>query len=441
MFDTIAAVSSPHGTGAIAVIRIDGPKSHDIAKKLTGLNKVEYRRVYTTYLNFEGDILDQVNIVFFKSPNSYTGNDLIEIYTHGGILVTQNVLDAILKSGARIAKRGEFTKRGFLNGKISLVQAEAIYQIIEAKSEVSLKMSLQNLKGKLGEEIEYYRGEILNVLSEIEVTFDYPDDIELDEKSILNLLSKLKDEVGRKIEDSKKSIMLNNGIVMTIVGKPNSGKSTLLNRLLLEDRAIVTDIPGTTRDVIKGEIEINGIRFVIVDTAGIRETKDVVEKIGIERSLKEIQKADVILFVLDATTGFTKEDKLILRKIEGGNYIPVWNKCDEGNNFNKIFDGEIKISALNGEGLKNLENKIVSKVKNIIESGTASHVITQRQVEILERVYTHLESAVNNLNMGYEIDLISIDLRRALEELDMLIGRKFSDDLLDNIFSNFCVGK
>ncbi|MBT1247505.1 MULTISPECIES: tRNA uridine-5-carboxymethylaminomethyl(34) synthesis GTPase MnmE [unclassified Thermosipho (in: thermotogales)] len=441
MYDTISAISSPYGTGAISIIRIDGPKSYEIVKKLTDLDEIKHRRVYSTYIYLENEVIDQVNVVFFKSPKSYTGNDLVEIYAHGGIIVTRKILETILSSGARLAERGEFTKRAFLNGKISLVQAEAIYQIIEAKSEISLKMSLQNLKGGLNEEIEYYRREILNILSEIEVTVDYPDDIEIDTKNIVKEIFRIKNEIDNKVTNSKKALMLNDGIVMTIVGKPNSGKSTLLNRLLLEDRAIVTDIPGTTRDVIKGEIDINGVRFIIVDTAGIRETEDIVEKIGIDRSLREMKKADIVLFVLDASTGFTKEDEFILKEIENNNFIPIWNKCDSSLKINKKFEDEVKISALTGEGLRNLENKIMSKVKDIVESGTSSHITTQRQVEILERVNLYLERAVKSLEEGFELDIISFDLRKALEELDTLLGKRFTDDLLDNIFSNFCVGK
>ncbi|MBB6061747.1 tRNA modification GTPase [Thermosipho japonicus] len=441
MFDTIAAISSPLGTGAISVVRIDGPKSHDIAKKLVKISNVDYRRVYHAFMEFEGQIVDEVNIVFYKSPNSYTGNDLVEIYGHGGILVTRKVLEAVLKSGARLAERGEFTKRAFLNGKISLVQAESIYQIIEAKSEISLKLSFENLKGKLSEEIENYRSRLLNILAEIEVSIDYPDDMEVDFDNISNLLSKIDQELSLKIEKSKKALTLNQGIVMTIVGKPNSGKSTLLNKLLEEDRAIVTDIPGTTRDVIKGEIDINGIHFVIVDTAGIRKTDDVVESIGIQKSIKELEKADIVLFVLDATTGFTKEDEYIFEKVKKLNYIPVWNKCDIGYNFNKEFKDAVKISALTGESFRSLESIILSKVSDIIESGESSHVITQRQLEVLERVKRNVESAIFNLKSGYEVDVISIDIRKALEELDVLIGKRFSEDLLDTIFSNFCVGK
>ncbi|MBO8160316.1 MAG: tRNA uridine-5-carboxymethylaminomethyl(34) synthesis GTPase MnmE [Thermosipho sp. (in: Bacteria)] len=440
--DTIAAISSPKGTGAIAIIRIDGEKSHEIAKKLSGMSKIEeYRKVYHRSLLYNNELLDDVNIVFYKSPNSYTGNDLVEIYCHGGILVTHKILDVILKSGARLAERGEFTKRAFLNGKLSLIQAEAIYQIIEAKSEMSLKISLENLKGKLGKEIEDYRERLLKILAEIEVSIDYPDDIESDVELIFKELVAISNIIDKKVENSKKGLHLSSGIVMTIVGKPNSGKSTLLNRLLYEDRAIVTDIPGTTRDVIKGEIDINGIHFIIADTAGIRETDDFVEKIGIERSLNEVKKSDIILFVLDSSTGFTEEDEYIYEKIKDYNFIPVWNKCDFGKKVNRFENISVKISALSGEGLRDLEMKILERVEDIVKSGESSHVTTQRQLEILERVKMHLNNARENFEKGFELDIISIDIRKALDELDILVGRKFGEDLLDTIFSNFCVGK
>jgi tRNA modification GTPase len=439
--DTIAAISSPKGTGAISIIRIDGEKSHEIAKKITGLQKVEYKKVYHRFIKYKNEILDDVNIVFYESPNSYTGNDLVEIYCHGGILVTHKILDVILNEGARLAERGEFTKRAFLNGKLSLIQAEAIYQIIEAKSELSLKISLENLKGKLGKEIEEIRNKLLQILAEIEVSIDYPDDIESDVNLIQKELKEIDKYISEKVQKSKKGLHLSSGLVMTIVGKPNSGKSTLLNRLLYEDRAIVTEIPGTTRDVIKGEIDIKGVHFIIADTAGIRETEDFVEKIGIERSLQEIRKSDLILFVLDSSTGITEEDLFIYEKIKNYNFIPVWNKCDIGKKLDKFESESVKISAISGEGLRELEDAIIDKVKDIIESGESSHVTTQRQLEILERVSQFVKSALKNFEIGYELDIISIDIRKSIEELDVLLGRKINDDLLDTIFSNFCVGK
>jgi tRNA modification GTPase len=439
--DTIAAISSPKGTGAISIIRIDGEKSHEIAKKITGLQKVEYKKVYHRFIKYKNEILDDVNIVFYESPNSYTGNDLVEIYCHGGILVTHKILDVILNEGARLAERGEFTKRAFLNGKLSLIQAEAIYQIIEAKSELSLKISLENLKGKLGKEIEEIRNKLLQILAEIEVSIDYPDDIESDVNLIQKELKEIDKYISEKVQKSKKGLHLSSGLVMTIVGKPNSGKSTLLNRLLYEDRAIVTEIPGTTRDVIKGEIDIKGVHFIIADTAGIRETEDFVEKIGIERSLQEIRKSDLILFVLDSSTGITEEDFFIYEKIKNYNFIPVWNKCDIGKKLDKFESESVKISAISGEGLRELEDAIIDKVKDIIESGESSHVTTQRQLEILERVSQFVKSALKNFEIGYELDIISIDIRKSIEELDVLLGRKINDDLLDTIFSNFCVGK
>lgn len=441
MKDTIAAISSPKGTGAISIIRIDGEKSHEIAKKITGLQKVEYKKVYHRFIKYKNEILDDVNIVFYESPNSYTGNDLVEIYCHGGILVTHKILDVILNEGARLAERGEFTKRAFLNGKLSLIQAEAIYQIIEAKSELSLKISLENLKGKLGKEIEEIRNKLLQILAEIEVSIDYPDDIESDVNLIQKELKEIDKYISEKVQKSKKGLHLSSGLVMTIVGKPNSGKSTLLNRLLYEDRAIVTEIPGTTRDVIKGEIDIKGVHFIIADTAGIRETEDFVEKIGIERSLQEIRKSDLILFVLDSSTGITEEDLFIYEKIKNYNFIPVWNKCDIGKKLDKFESESVKISAISGEGLRELEDAIIDKVKDIIESGESSHVTTQRQLEILERVSQFVKSALKNFEIGYELDIISIDIRKSIEELDVLLGRKINDDLLDTIFSNFCVGK
>ncbi|QTA37215.1 tRNA uridine-5-carboxymethylaminomethyl(34) synthesis GTPase MnmE [Thermosipho ferrireducens] len=441
--ETFAAISSPVGTGAIGVVRINGPESHKIVKKLMSkrIDDIKYRMVYHVELISENQIIDEVNLVFYKAPNSFTGDDMVEIYCHGGVIVTRKVLDALIRNGARLAERGEFTRRAFLNGKINLIEAESIYRIIEAKSEKALKIAMQNLKGALGKEIEELREELLNILAEIEVSIDYPDDIEIDENKIYMKLEAVAIKVKKKILEGRKGLHLSTGVVMAIVGKPNTGKSTLLNRLLYEDRAIVTDIPGTTRDVIKGEIDIRGVHFIIADTAGIRKTEDPIEKIGIERSIKEIQKADIILFVLDATTGFTNEDEYIYERIKSYNYLPVWNKIDTNNNIKELEIPHIEISALTGKGIRELEKKIVERVKEIIESGETSHVITYRQYEALQRAYKYLDNALKGLKIGLEFDVISIDIRKCLEEFDKLIGRTFSDDLLNTIFSNFCVGK
>jgi tRNA modification GTPase len=442
--DTIVAIATPPGVGAIGIVRASGPDSwrilEDCVRKSIGIErKVRYGNFYDT----EGNVIDEVLFVGFKAPRSYTAEDMVEIYCHGGVLVTQKILEEFVKRGARLAKNGEFTRRAFLNGKIDLIKAEAILQIIEAKSEESLKLAIDNLKGKLSKEVSAIRKMLIDVLSKIEVTIDYGDDIEISREEIAHDVENAVQFLSEKLAHADKGIHITTGVTLAIVGKPNVGKSTLLNRLLVEDRAIVTHIPGTTRDVIKGEIKIRGIHFVISDTAGIRETEDVVEKIGIERAIREASQADVVLFVLDATTGFTKEDEYILNIIKDSNFIAVWNKTDIGNKVWKVSDNgsDVYISASTGEGLRTLEDKIIERVRPLIEDGHLSHVTTRRQLEHLRIVYQHLKKALEALSGGYPVDIVSIDIRSALSELDKLLGTNFSDDLLDNIFANFCVGK
>lgn len=366
---------------------------------------MEERRINHGYFYDEnGEIIDEIMFVYFKSPRSYTGEDMVEIYCHGGILVTNKIIDTLLKLGARLAENGEFTRRAFLNGKIDLIKAESILQIIEAKSEKSLKLALDNLKGKLSNEIEYLRSSLINVLSKIEVSIDYGDDIDVPKEEILNDLINVQSFLKEKIKHADKGLHISTGVTMAIVGKPNVGKSTLLNRLLVEDRAIVTDIPGTTRDVIKGELKIKGVHFIISDTAGIRMTEDKVEKIGIEKALNEAKKSDVILFLLDATTGFTNEDEYIYNLIKDCNFIPVWNKIDIAEKVDKdivFLRNSVVISAETGRGMRELEEKILESVKVLVEDGELSHVTSKRQLEYLKRVEYNIIKAINSLKKKY----------------------------------------
>jgi len=339
--DTIVALSTPQGTGAIAVIRLSGSRAfeflNNVIKPKRAFETLQERKAYFgSFYDVNGALIDEIIFIYFRAPKSYTGEDVIEIYCHGGILVVEKIIDTFINLGARLAENGEFTKRAFLNGKIDLIKAESILQIIEAKSEMGLKLALDNLKGKLSSEIASLRTALIDILSKIEVSIDYGDDIEIPSDEILGDLVSIQDFLSNKLKHADKGLHLSTGVTMAIVGKPNVGKSTLLNRLLVEDRAIVTDIPGTTRDVIKGEIKIQGVHFVISDTAGIRPTEDIVEKIGIERALKEAEKADVVLFLLDATTGFTKEDEYILDIIKDSNVLYVWNKVDIGDKITNL---------------------------------------------------------------------------------------------------------
>ena len=452
VLETIVAVSSPPGIGAIAVVRLSGDRSWEMVKKVFKTpSKIEIRKVIHGWIKdpTTDELVDEVVVIFYKAPRSYTGEDMVEIMCHGGPVVTRMLLNIFLKLGARMAEPGEFTKRAFLNGKMDLARAEAVRDIIEAKTEISAKLALKNLKGELSSFIEGLRRKILDLLAEIEVVLDYPDELDFDEQGIKTKLRGILVEVERQLDLSEHGIALKEGIRMVIVGKPNVGKSTLLNRLLKEDRAIVTEIPGTTRDIIVEDLNIKGVLFKVVDTAGIRKSQDIVEKIGIDRALKEIEKADLILFVLDASTPLDENDEMILSKIKSKRYLVVVNKVDvvEKLDVRKIKSmlGTDKhvciISALKGEGLSKLEEAILKEVKDTMEKGISSLVLNERQREILIFVRDHLREALNTLEEGYTADTISLDLRKALAHLDRVIGRDFTEDLLDTIFSNFCVGK
>lgn len=443
--DTIVALSTPRGIGAIAVIRLSGSKSLELLNKVMkprrALETPQERKAYfSNFYDVNGELLDEIIFIYFKSPKSYTGEDMVEIYCHGGVLVVEKIIDTLLKLGARLAENGEFTKRAFLNGKIDLIKAESILQIIEAKSEVGLRLALDNLKGKLSSEIDSLRRKLIDILSKIEVSIDYGDDIEISNYEILKDLITIQEFLNDKLKHADRGLHLSTGVTMTIVGKPNVGKSTLLNRLLVEDRAIVTDIPGTTRDIIKGEIKIQGIHFVISDTAGIRQTDDKVEQIGIERALREAEKSDVVLFLLDATTGFTEDDEYIHNIIKGSNIIYVWNKVDIGDKV-KAIANDIKISASTGEGIRELEKRITEMVNPLIRDGELSHITSKRQLEYVKKVKFHIDKAIVALRNRTPLDVTSIDISESLNLLDEVTGRSFREDLIDNMFSKFCVGK
>lgn len=441
MVETIAAIATPPGLGAIAVVRCSGPDAHAIVQRHLDRRIDRFRTlIRCNFTNEIGEPIDEVLVAFFKGPRSYTGEDMAEIYCHGGALVSSMILDALVRSGARLAKNGEFTKRAVLNGKMDLVKAEAVLQLIEAKSEEALRLALKNLKGSLSKELNTFRERLLLVLSKIEVSVDYGEDVVIEEREIVDDLRVLADELQGKLTHAAQGITLSNGIRVAIIGRPNVGKSTLLNKLLREDRAIVTHVPGTTRDVVRGEIRIGGMLFSLSDTAGLRQTDDLIERLGIEKTMEEVGRADFIIHLLDATTGLTDDDLYISKLIDPSKTLRVWNKCDlvgrkPSNN------GEIAISALTGEGLVELERRLRELATSIVRGGELSNVTTSRQLEHLRRTYEHVRRALTNIECGAPIDLASIEIRYALSELDTLLGRSFTDDLLDTIFSNFCVGK
>ncbi|MCS7175215.1 tRNA uridine-5-carboxymethylaminomethyl(34) synthesis GTPase MnmE [Pseudothermotoga sp.] len=450
MSDTIAAISSPRGIGAISVIRLSGPDSWKIClQTLSSVpSTIEPRRVYHNFvLDENGQVLDEVVVVFYKSPNSYTGEDMVEVMCHGGPIVTQMVLERFLQTGARLAEAGEFTKRAFLNGKMDLTKAESIKQIIEATSKTAVKMAAANLSGRLAKLVEQLREDLLGVLAQIEVEFDYPDEVLTEPTQMKTMLLELTGKVDEALKNADSRLAISKGLKIVIVGKPNVGKSTLLNALLNEERAIVTEVPGTTRDIIEASVTIKGITFTLLDTAGIRDTHDRVEKIGVERAINAATQGDLILFVLDASSPLDEDDLRILQLIKQKRYLVVVNKVDvvEKIDIESLREAlgtnahVLVISALKREGVEQLEEEIVKQVQDLFEN-SEGYITTARQYELLLSCQTNLESAIEEMNLE-KLDIVAERLRECLKALDNLLGKEYTSDLIERIFKDFCVGK
>lgn len=438
-FDTIAAIATPLGTGGVGVIRISGDTSFDIIKKIYSKQNLTAGRISHGWIVENGKKIDEVIILPFKNPNSYTGEDVIEIHCHGGMNVVRNILDLVLKNGARTAERGEFTKRAFLNKKMDLSQAEAVADLIHAKTRNFAIQSAKNLSGVLGEKISEIKKQIFETLSKIIAGIDFPEDVAEPEYSYLisSFENSLK-EIDEILSCAKTSDILRQGVKIAIVGKPNVGKSSLFNKLLNVERAIVTDIAGTTRDVIKENLDWD-VAITLIDTAGIRESDEVgkVEEIGIEYSKQSADEADLVLFIYDASRGMNDEDKAILDLIKNKTHLIIANKCDLIQN--KI-ENAINISVETGLGIEDLKNKIKEIVCNFSSDDT-EFITNKRQQDCLEKCRESLTNALNAAKINELQDLISIDLKSALLYLDEITGEVITDEILENIFSHFCIGK
>ena len=457
-FDTICAIATPIGEGGISIIRISGNNALDMASSIFRpknkqdiKNMKTYTMRYGNVLNAENnEIVDDVILSYMKGPYSYTGENVVEINCHGGVVATNRVLNEIVKSGARLAEPGEFTKRAFLNGKLDLSQAEAVIDIIRAKTELSMKSAIMQSKGSLSKEIGELRKYLLNVLALIEYAVDFTEDDEdiIDD----NLLSQIKDGINKTIERIKKLLknadegkIIRDGLNMVIVGKPNVGKSSLLNALLREKRAIVTDIPGTTRDIIEEYINIDGIPVRIIDTAGIRDTEDTVEKIGVERSKEKIEEADLVVLMMDSSREVDDEDKLIIDAVKDKKYITLLNKIDLNRKISDDIIGNlrniIEISAKNEIGIDNLKDKI----KELFFDGeidSESLIISNtRHKQALYRALENCTIALEKIQSNEFLDLISIYITSGMRALGEITGDELEEDLLNKIFSEFCVGK
>ncbi len=458
--DTIVAIATPLGEGSIGIIRISGPRAIEVGRMVFQPNKNKgwykkdnYKLVYGHVVDPDTrETIDEVILSVMRGPHSFTAEDVVEISCHGGIIPLRRVLHLLLRQGTRLAEAGEFSKRAFINGRLDLAQAESIIDIIRAKTDAGAKLAMTQLGGRLSEKIRALQNKLVGLLAKIEAIIDFPED-DLEETSleeIYDQCSELVKEVNELLASAETGKIYREGLKTVIVGKPNVGKSSLLNALLREQRAIVTDIPGTTRDVIEEVINIQGVPLRIIDTAGLRETQDLVEKLGVERSRRLLNQADLILFMVDATTGISQEDLCILDLIQGKKIIILINKIDaaSGDNENchlkERMPGSpvLEISAREEIGLDLLEQVILDLVmEGKVTSTDQIFISSTRHRHALERVVPHLEEARYGIRQAIPPDIISIDIKSAWEILGEITGNCVTDDLIDRIFSDFCIGK
>ena len=446
--DTIVAISTALGQGAISIVRLSGDEAIDIANKVfvgKDLNKALSHTVHYGHIVYDGQSIDEVLVTIFKAPKSFTTEDIVEINCHGGVFVANKIVETLLKEGARPANPGEFTERAFLNGRIDLTQAEAVMDIIEAKSDLSLHLANKGLDGVIFQLITDLRNELIGTIAHIEVNIDYPeydDVIELSNKIIKPEVESLIKKIDKLLEKAHFGRVIKDGVKTAIIGRPNVGKSSLLNALLREERAIVTEIKGTTRDTIEGNVNIGGIILNLIDTAGIRESSDVVEKIGIDKAKQAINEAELILFVLDNGQALTKEDETLLELTEHKKRIVIINKTDLNKELTHEFENSIAVSALNKTGIEELELLIRDMfVSGEINLTDQTYISNTRHIGKLNEVLTALKDSLVAINDELPIDMAEIDLKNAWYLLGEIIGDTSSTSLLDELFSKFCLGK
>jgi tRNA modification GTPase len=451
MDDTIAAISTSLGVGAISIIRVSGNDAIKIANKIfkgVDLSTVSSHTINYGHIYDGSEEIDEVLVSVMKAPKTFTMEDVVEINCHGGINTTNKVLALILSSGARLAEPGEFSKRAFLNGRIDLINAEGINDLINAKTEKMRKLALNQIGGNVSNLVKNLRKKVRDVLINIDVNIDYPEyeDILVVTKEMLEAnIKEIREEIKHILKESENSKIIKEGIKTVIIGRPNVGKSSLLNRLINEEKAIVTDVPGTTRDIVEGEVNLDGIILNVVDTAGIRETEDIVEKIGVTRSIQKIDEADLVIFVLNNNESITKEDIELLDKAKHINRIIFINKNDLTSNIDLSLLKDENIiygNTVLEDGLIDLKNKIKEMFNfDEIEQADFTYLSNARQIGILSETLSTANEVENSLNTDVPLDMIAIDLNKIFKLLGNIIGENYSEELIDELFKQFCLGK
>ena len=453
MNDTICAISTSQGVGAIAIVRVSGEDAIEIVNKIfkgKDLTKVDSHTINYGHIVDNDEVIDEVLVSIMKAPKTFTVEDIVEINTHGGIAPTNRVLELLLENGCRLAEPGEFTKRAFLNGRIDLLEAEAVMDMIDAKTETQRKMAANQIDGKTSNLINELRSDMVQIISNINVNIDYPeyDDVDIITNDVLvPKITKLKEKIKKILTESENGKIIKEGINTSIIGRPNVGKSSLLNALLQEDKAIVTNIAGTTRDIVEGQISINGILLNMIDTAGIRETEDIIEAIGVEKSLKIMEEADLILFMLNNNEELTDDIKGLIKQIKNKKYLILINKIDLDSKLNRKelkvdSDKIIELSITENKGIEELKEKIQELFNlNEIETKDPTYLSNSRSISILKRCLKRVEDIEESLKNNMPIDMIELDIKNIWEELGTINGSTYEEELLDQMFSRFCLGK
>lgn len=448
MEDTICAISTALGVGGISIIRVSGDTAIDVVGDLfvgKDLRKVDSHTINYGHIVFEGETIDEVLVSVMRAPKTYTKEDVVEINLHGGIATTNRVLEILLLKGFRLAEPGEFTKRAFMNGRIDLVEAEAVGDLITAENDNARAISMTQLTGKLSQIIRSLKDKLLSLESQIEVNIDYPEyeDIEdMTNERVLKELESISSDVKKMIEESKTGKLVQSGIDVALVGKPNVGKSSILNALLEENKAIVTDIAGTTRDIVEGKMNLQGITINFIDTAGIRKTDDVVEKIGVDKSLSQIDEADIIILVLSNDRPLDDDEKELLQKIENKPHIVFINKDDLESKTNVSAKEVVYGNTITPNGLDELKSKIVEKFSlDELTKRDFTYISNARQLATMKKVDMAVDKAMNGLREDVPVDIVAIDLAEARIHLGEILGEVYDEELIDELFSRFCLGK